>query len=228
MWYGNATFASMKSTIAAFIFDLDGVIVDTARYHYRSWQRLCRSFGFEFTEADNEQLKGASRMHSLEIILELAGETRSEDEKIDMCAKKNSWYLESIQEITNRDTLPGVQSFIKLARQENYLIALGSASKNAVAIIRQLELTSSFDVMIDGNMVAHGKPDPEGFLLAARKLCVRPDQCLVLEDAAKGIQAAQEAGMHTVGIGDSLSLGAADLVIDTLLNQTPESILECI
>lgn len=218
----------MKSPIKAFIFDLDGVIVDTATYHYRSWQHLCKSFGFEFSEADNEQLKGASRMHSLEIILELAGETRSEAEKIKMCAEKNSWYLESIKEITNKDTLPGVQSFIKLARELNYLIALGSASKNAIAIINQLELTSSFDVMIDGNMVKHGKPDPEGFLLAAKKLCVLPRQCLVFEDAAKGIQAAQQAGMHTVGIGDPQSLSAANMVIDTLLHQTPESILECI
>lgn len=216
----------MKSNIKAFIFDLDGVIVDTATYHYRSWQHLCKSFGFEFSEADNEQLKGASRMHSLEIILELAGETRSEEEKIRMCAEKNTWYLESIKEITNQDTLPGVQAFIKLAREANYLIALGSASKNAIAIINQLGLTSFFDVMVDGNMVTKGKPDPEGFLLAAQKLCVKPNHCLVFEDAAKGIQAARKAGMYTVGIGDPRHLGAADMVIETLLNQTPKGILE--
>ena len=206
----------MTEKIKACIFDLDGVIVDTATYHYQSWKKLCKTFGFDFKEADNEPLKGASRMHSLEIILELAGMQKSQAEKALLCEQKNNWYLESIQQMTAAEILPGVEDLLSEMQQEGISIALGSASKNARTILNLIGLNDSFDAIVDGTNVKHGKPDPEVFQLAAQELNVTASHCLVFEDAAKGIEAAHRAGMLAVGIGDQNSLEEADLVIPSL------------
>lgn len=205
----------MKREIRAFIFDLDGVIVDTAKYHYQSWVRLAKTFGYHFKKRDNEALKGVSRMQSLEIILRLAGEKRSSAEKKTMCAQKNEWYLELIQGMTKDDVLPGVNRFIRNLRRQNKKVALGSASKNARTILKQIKMSHLFDAIVDGTNISKGKPDPEVFLKAAKALSVKTEECLVFEDAAKGIEAANAAGMYTIGVGDRKILHEADLVISS-------------
>ncbi|NND08135.1 MAG: beta-phosphoglucomutase [Saprospiraceae bacterium] len=216
----------MIHTIKACIFDLDGVIVDTARYHYLSWKSLFKTMGFDFKEQDNEPLKGASRMHSLEIILDLAGLEKTMSEKDALCRKKNEIYLASIEEMTRNEILPGVAHLIETIQAHDISISLGSASRNARHILDLLEITNRFDAIVDGNDVHRGKPDPEVFLLASEKLGVPPHQCLVIEDAAKGIQAARNAGMLAVGIGDLANLDRADLVLPNLKNMTWTGLLK--
>jgi beta-phosphoglucomutase len=200
-------------TIEAAIFDLDGVIVDTARYHYLAWKRLASELGFDFPIEANERLKGVSRMRSLEIVLETGGLELTESQKAEMADKKNEWYLEYIQEITPAEILPGVISFITRLRSRGVKIALGTASKNAALILERLEITGFFDAMIDGNQVSKAKPDPEVFWACARKIGAEPAKCVVFEDAAAGVQAGKNAGMWVVGVGDGRILQQADLVI---------------
>ncbi len=214
----------MKGDIRGFIFDLDGVIVDTAKYHYQSWVRLAKTFGYHFRKQDNEALKGVSRMQSLEIILRLAGEKRSTAEKEIMCAQKNEWYLELIQGMTKENALPGVNRFIRNLRRRNKKVALGSASKNARTILKQIKMIHLFDAIVDGTNISKGKPDPEVFIKAAKALKVKTEECLVFEDAEKGIEAAKAAGMYTVGVGDRKILHEADLVISTFNQLTWRSI----
>ncbi|MBA2132396.1 beta-phosphoglucomutase [Capillibacterium thermochitinicola] len=202
----------MKKTAAA-IFDLDGVIVDTAKYHYLAWKRLAAELGFDFSEADNERLKGVSRMRSLEILLEIGGVTATEQEKTVMAAKKNDWYLQYIQKITPAELLPGVVPFLEDLRARGIKVALASASKNARVILSRLEIEPYFDAIVDGNRVAKAKPDPEIFLTAAADLGVVPAHCVVFEDAAAGVEAGKKAGMFVVGIGDRRNLPEADLVL---------------
>ncbi len=204
------------------IFDLDGVIVDSAKYHYLAWQRLASTFGYSFSQSHNELLKGVSREESLNIILDLAGIKRSEEEKEKLRALKNKWYLEYISTITPNEILPGVLEFIQSLRRNHFKVALGSASKNASRILKVLQIENLFDVITDGNMVKHAKPDPEVFLLAADKLDSLPQNCVVFEDAPKGITAAKRAGMMAIGIGDGEALAEADYVVKDLKNMTLE------
>lgn len=205
-------------TITAVLFDLDGVIVDTAKFHYLAWKRLADSLDIPFTEKDNERLKGVSRMESLTIILSLARNSihyTPGDMGIFM-EKKNRWYVQYIETLSRADLLPGFMPVITWCRNTGRKTAIVSASKNTDTIVDKLGIRDLFDTIVDGNRVTRAKPDPEGFLLAAQDLGVPPEQCLVIEDAAAGIQGAVAAGMHSVGIGDPGLLASADSVVPAL------------
>lgn len=205
-------FSSMRGAL----FDLDGVIVDTARHHYLAWRRLADRLGFEFTEAHNERLKGVSRARSLEILLEVGGVAATPVEREEMAARKNAWYVESISRLDARDILPGADDYLRRLRVRGVRVALGSASKNAPLILDRLGIAGLFDAIVDGNHVSKAKPDPEVFLVGARRLGLAPADCVVFEDAEAGVEAARRAGMRVVGIGDPVALGAADLVVPGL------------
>jgi beta-phosphoglucomutase len=206
--------------IEGIIFDLDGVIVDTAVYHYRAWKKLADEMGFPFTEDDNERLKGVSRMESLRILLEIGKKDLSEEEKKKLAEKKNKIYVESISGMGKEEILPGVMSFIQELKKEEIPFSLGSASKNAPLILKNIELYDSFDAIVDGNDVAKAKPDPQVFLLGAEKLQVDPEACIVFEDAQSGIEAAKAAGMFAVAVGEKAKLDGADYYINTMENLT--------
>jgi len=195
------------------IFDLDGVIVDTARFHYIAWKELAKGLGFDFTEEDNEQLKGVSRMTSLEILLKIGGISLSEEEKLRYAEEKNQLYLTYVQRMTPEDVLPGVLDFLLNLREKGIGIALGSASKNAPLILERVGLTSLFNAVVDGTMVSEAKPDPQVFQTAARMLGLSPENCIVFEDARAGIEAAHRAGMKAVGIGSKSQLPEAEQVV---------------
>lgn len=199
--------------LKACIFDLDGVIVDTARYHFFSWKRLAGELGFEFTIDHNEQLKGVSRMTSLNILLDVGQVEVSEERKIKLAEKKNKWFVEYILAMTPDEIFPGVKSFLIELRKENIKVVLGSASKNANTILEQIHLKTFFDYIVDGNMVSHAKPNPEVFLKGAEGVNVLPEQCLVFEDAVAGVEAAHNGGMKCFGVGDPFILHKADMVI---------------
>lgn len=204
------------STIKACIFDLDGVIVDTAVYHYKAWKRLANHLGFDFTEEENEKLKGVSRVRSLQLILEWGGVAKSAEEQAQLADLKNSWYVEMIQEMQPEEILPGAKEFLVAVRQAGLKTALGSASKNSRTILEKVGLIELFDVIIDGNTVSASKPDPEVFLRGAESLGLDPSVCVVFEDAIAGVQAAIAGGMKVVGIGDEKTLTGANLVISGL------------
>jgi beta-phosphoglucomutase len=202
--------------LKACIFDLDGVIVDTAKYHFMAWRRLAKELGFEFTLADNEALKGVSRMASLEILLRVGGLMPGEKEKEELAARKNRWYVEFITGMTPDEILPGSIRLLKQLRQEGILTAIGSASKNARTILDGIKITDMFDVIVDGNKIHTAKPDPEVFVTGARELNTNPSCCVVFEDAQAGVEAALAGGMKCVGVGDPKLLGKADMVIPNL------------
>lgn len=206
------------------IFDLDGVIVDTARYHFLAWQRLAKELGFEFTENDNEALKGVSRMASLEILLRVGGITKSPEEKEELAARKNGWYVEYISKMTPGEILPGSVRLLKALRREGILTAIGSASRNAGMILDGIRMRELFDVVIDGNKIHSAKPDPEVFVRGAQEMNLPPSCCIVFEDAQAGIEAAIAGGMKCVGVGDPGLLGRADMVIPDLSKITVEQL----
>ncbi len=193
----------------AFIFDLDGVIVDTARYHFFAWQKIAAELGVEFTPEHNEKLKGVSRVRSLEIILELGKITAREDDRQRWLHQKNEDYLDYIANMNDSEILPGVMHTLKFLKRNNQPIALGSASKNARPILQKVGILDYFDAIVDGNDVTNAKPDPEVFLQAARQLGATPGDSIVFEDSEAGIDAANIAGMTSVGIGDSKILHRA-------------------
>lgn len=199
--------------IKACIFDLDGVIVDTAHYHFLAWRRLAKEIGIDLTIEDNERLKGVSRMQSLEIILELGGISLSEHDKETLANKKNSWFVDYLERMAPEEIFPGVKSLIKDLRGLGIKVALASSSKNAKTVIQLLHIHQEFDTVVDGTMITHSKPDPEIFLLAAKKLNIDPKDCLVFEDAEAGVEAALAAGMKCVGVGSPVQLGNANKVI---------------
>ena len=199
--------------IEACIFDLDGVIVDTARYHYIAWKNIAEELGFVFSKDDNERLKGIGRLESLNILLQIGNINLEEGEKNRLATIKNEFYLKLIEEMKPEEILPGVTDFLKDLRKNKIRIALGSASKNAPFILERTNLTAYFDAIIDGNMVSKAKPDPEVFLKGATQLGIEPAKCLVFEDAQAGIEAAINAGMHCIGIGEHENLKGADFVI---------------
>ena len=199
--------------ISACIFDLDGVVVDTAKYHYIAWKSLANELGFDFTEEDNERLKGVSRMTSLDILLGIGKVELDEATKLKLAEKKNKNYLEYILKMTPDEILPGVKEFMNELRSKGVKIALGSASKNAMTILNQLELTNYFDAIVDGTHVSNAKPDPEVFLKGAQLLKVDPANCVVFEDAEAGVEAAINGNMKCVGIGSPEVLGKANIVV---------------
>jgi len=199
--------------IKACIFDLDGVIIDTAKYHFLAWKRLAEELGIPFTPEHNERLKGVSRMRSLDILLELGGRKMDDQEKEALAARKNKWFVEYINQVKPEDTYPGVRELVRKMRQKGLKTGLASSSKNAGTVIRRIEMEKEFDTMVDGTMIKHTKPDPEIFLLAASRLKTPPSECVVFEDAEAGVEAAVNAGMRAVGIGSASQLGKANLVI---------------
>lgn len=209
----------------ACIFDLDGVICDTAKYHYLAWKKLADSLGITFTEDDNEQLKGVSRIESLKILLSLGDVSFSENEMIELAKKKNNWYKEYIRTISEDEILEGVLDFIKQLKKDNIKIALGSVSKNAPEILENLKITSYFDAIIDGNVVTKAKPAPDVFLAGAEALSLPPSSCLVFEDAVSGVVAAHSAGMKCIGIGKKEILSSADYVITDFKNHSIEELV---
>lgn len=196
----------------AFIFDLDGVIVDTARYHFLAWQKLAQELGIEFTPHHNEELKGVSRVRSLDIILELGQVTASQEDKNHWLKQKNDDYLSYLKDIDNSEILPGVMPILQFLKENNQPIALGSASKNARPILEKTGIINYFDAIVDGNDVTNAKPDPEVFLQAAIKLTVKPENAIVFEDSVAGIQAANIAKMTSIGIGDATILHEAKYI----------------
>jgi len=208
------------NTIEACIFDLDGVIVDTAVYHYKAWKRLANELGFDFTEEDNEKLKGVSRMASLNLILGWGGVTKTDAEKEELATRKNDWYVDMINKMTPGEVLPGAKEFVELCKSDGIKTALGSASKNSMTILEKVDITHLFDVVIDGNKVSKAKPDPEVFLKGAEALGIEPQYCVVFEDAIAGIEAAKAGGMKAIGIGDPKVLHEADLVVSGLNEMT--------
>jgi len=209
--------------IKACIFDLDGVVVDTAKYHFIAWKELAKGMNFEFTEKDNERLKGVSRMTSLDILLEIGNVSLSQEEKLALAEQKNVEYLEYIYKMGPEEILPGVKDFILDLRAKGIKIALGSASKNAKLILERLEITSLFDALVDGTMVSNAKPDPQVFTLGAELVKVENEECIVFEDAVAGLQAAHNANMKCVGVGDAETLSEADWNIEGFENIKPEA-----
>jgi len=192
-----------------FIFDLDGVIVDTAKYHYLAWKKLAKKLGFEFTHEQNELFKGVSRKRCLEILLEIGAIKVTQEQFDRWMIEKNQDYLVYIEEMDASEILPDVPKVLNYLKDKNISIALGSASKNAKPILEKVNLLSYFDVIVDGNNVTKAKPDPEVFLIAAQQLGVPAENCIVFEDAVAGIRAANAAKMISIGIGDARVLSEA-------------------
>ena len=195
-----------------FIFDLDGVIVDTARYHFLAWQKIASELGIEFTPEHNEHLKGVSRVRSLDIILELGKINASQEDKNKWLLQKNEDYLSYLVNMDQSEVLVGVMPILKFLKDNNQLIALGSASKNARPILEKTGILNYFDAIVDGNDVTNAKPDPEVFLQAAKLLNIKPENAIVFEDSVAGIQAANIANMTSVGIGDENILNEAKYI----------------
>ena len=200
------------------IFDLDGVLVDTAKYHYLAWKQLAAQLGFEFTLEQNEALKGVSRMRSLEILLADGGLTGkfTDAEMEKLAAEKNEIYVRYIRELKQEELFPGVVETFRAMKAADVKIALGSASKNASMILDRLQITPYFDAIIDGTKVTKEKPDPEVFLLAAQELGIAPCDCVVFEDSQAGIEAAKSADMLAVGVGTQAQLPKADLLVSNV------------
>jgi len=199
--------------IRACIFDLDGVIVDTASHHFVAWRQLADELGVPFSEEDNEALKGVSRVDSLEYILNKGGLVLDEATKVRLMDRKNAHYLELAGQTTPEDSLPGVVSLIDELKGSGMKVALGSSSKNAEMILTRLKLIDRFDALVDGNHITLSKPDPEVFLMGAKALNLAPEHCLVFEDAQSGIDAANAGGFPVIGIGSADSLSKAAAVI---------------
>jgi len=202
----------------AFIFDLDGVIVDTAKYHFMAWQKLADSLDILFTPEQNEELKGVSRVRSLEIILQLGNVTASEEEKQKWLTQKNEDYLSYIEKMDESEILPAVRETLEFIKENGQHIALGSASKNARPILEKVGLLHFFDVIVDGNDVTNAKPDPEVFVRASKLLGVSNENAIVFEDSVAGIQAANIAGMLSIGIGEKNVLKEAKYCFPNFLH----------
>ncbi|MGB1122215.1 MAG: beta-phosphoglucomutase [Flavobacteriales bacterium] len=199
--------------IRACIFDLDGVIVDTASHHFVAWRQLADELGVPFSEEDNEALKGVSRVDSLEYILNKGGLVLDAATKVRLMDRKNAHYLELAGQTTPEDALPGVVNLIDELKATGIKVALGSSSKNAEMILTRLNLIDRFDALVDGNHITLSKPDPEVFLMGAKALNLAPEQCLVFEDAQSGIDAANAGGFPVIGVGNAVSLSKAAAVI---------------
>ena len=207
-------------TKKAIIFDLDGVIVDTAKYHYIAWRKIAKDLGFDFSEKENENLKGVSRVQSLKFILQKGNISLSQKEKEELLIAKNEHYLGLISNMDDSELLEGIKELLSELHKEKIAFALGSASKNARRILDALQLTPLFGAIVDGTDVSKAKPDPEVFLIAAKKLCFTPKNCIVIEDSKAGIEAANSVDMISVGIGSAEVLGEADYVLDNTTKLT--------
>ncbi|MGD9909010.1 MAG: beta-phosphoglucomutase [Candidatus Izemoplasmatales bacterium] len=198
------------------IFDLDGVIVSTDLFHYQAWSKLAEREGIFFNREINHRLRGVSRKESLEIILEQSKKTYSEDEKEEMMTFKNDIYKESLSALSEKDILPGILDFLDYLEEKGIKKAIGSSSKNTRAILNYIGLTFRFDAIVDGTMITNSKPDPEVFTKAGIALNVIPRECLVIEDAVAGIEAAKRAQMSAVAVSDALKCKIADYYVTDL------------
>lgn len=210
------------------IFDLDGVIVDTAKFHYLAWRKLANDLGFDITLEQNEQLKGVSRVHSLEQILKWENKTVSKSDFEHLLITKNEDYLERISGMTEDDLLPGVKKVLDYLTENNIPFTLGSASKNARPILKNLKIYDRFEAIVDGNDVQKAKPDPEVFLIASEKLNMDPEDCIVFEDSVAGVEAAKRAKMMSIGIGEEEVLSGADHIFDDFTQIKIEFIKEIV
>lgn len=203
--------------ILGVVFDLDGVIVDTAEFHYIAWKSLGKKLGIEIDRSFNEKLKGVSRMDSLDRILEVKGlkDTMPLQEKEALAKEKNDEYVKLINTIRPSDMLPGIKDFLEDLKRNNIRIGLASASKNALPVLKRLDAEKYFDYVADPNLCKKSKPAPDIFLLASKGLHLRPENCIGVEDAAAGIEGINSAGMFSVGIGDKKILKDADLVLNS-------------
>ena len=200
----------MTGKIEGFIFDLDGVITDTAEYHFKSWQKLADEEDLFFNREVNEQLRGVSRMESMDIILD--GKKVSEDLKKEWTDRKNAYYQEYLEEISKDDILDDMEAKIERLKADGFKIAVGSSSRNARKVLKHLQISDLFDTIADGNSVDNAKPAPDLFLHAAKNLGLEPEKCVVLEDAESGVEAALAANMKAVGVGPETRVGKAHLV----------------
>lgn len=214
----------MSEKIGAFIFDLDGVLTDTAEFHFQAWKRLAEEEGIPFSRQDNEALRGIPRRESLNLLLK--GRQITEEQAQAWMERKNSYYVSRISQMTPADLLPGALDFLNEIRKRQIKIAVASASKNASLVISRLGINNMIDALCDGYSVEKQKPAPDLFLYAARQLSVPPPNCVVVEDAEAGIMAAKAAGMRSLGIGPIERVGAADLVLPDLAHARLETLLE--
>lgn len=225
IYWQQATTKRRKLMIEACIFDLDGVIVDTAKYHFIAWRRLANELGFDFSEEENEKLKGVSRIDSLNLILQWGGIEMSEDKKQEWATRKNDWYREYILKMGADEMLEGVREFLDQLKANDIKYALGSASKNAGTVMKQIGLENEFQAIIDGTKTTKGKPDPQVFQMGADAMGVAPENCIVFEDAAKGVEAALNGGFYAVGVGKPEHLAKAHMVISGFKNLGWQDIL---
>jgi len=215
----------MDNKNIACLFDLDGVLVDTAVYHYQAWKKLANSLGFDFSHAQNEQLKGVNRMRSLDMILAWGEVTKSTEEKEELATLKNSWYVDMISKMSASEVLPGSLELLVALKERRIKIALGSASKNSGLILERTNLAHFFDAIVDGNSVTSSKPDPEVFLKGAEMLDTAATDCIVFEDASAGVQAAIAAKMKVVGVGDAENLPGANVIVKDLSGITVDELI---
>ncbi len=201
-------------SLKACIYDLDGVITDTAKYHYQSWKWVADQLEYHLTEKQNQKLKGVGRKESLEKIIKWSGNRISEAYKQRYLLKKNAMYLEFIDTMTPDEVFPGFKEFNDLAKVQGIKVAIGSSSRNAIRIIDKLDLVLEFHAIVDGGMTENSKPEPDIFLLAAEKLQCDPSECLVIEDSQAGLTAAKKAGMKSILYGEDKGLKGAHLQID--------------
>ena len=206
--------------IKGFIFDLDGVITDTAELHFQAWKKLADDIGWAFDREVNEKLRGVSRMDSIHIIKNHNNAEVPEERLLELTTLKNDIYVESLNQMTSSDYLPGAQELLNLLRKEGFLVALGSASRNSSKVLEQLQAKKYFDVIGDGNSVSKSKPAPDIFLFGAEQLGLKPEECIVYEDAESGVDAAKAGGFHSVGIGPDERVGHADIRFDTIKEAT--------
>ena len=204
----------MMSKIKGVIFDLDGVLVSTDEFHYQGWARLAVDEGIPFTREDNHRQRGVSRMESLEVLLENGDETYTDEQKLEMATRKNGYYVEFLQDLTPADALPGAREILAALRKAGVKLAVGSSSRNTPLIMEKVDICGFFDAVADGNDITRSKPDPEVFLLAAERLGLKPEECVVVEDAEAGVEAARRGGMRVVGVGPA-ELGACDARVNT-------------
>ena len=214
----------MMSKIKGVIFDLDGVLVSTDEFHYQGWARLAVDEGIPFTREDNHRQRGVSRMESLEVLLENGDETYTDEQKLEMATRKNGYYVEFLQDLTPADALPGAREILAALRKAGVKLAVGSSSRNTPLIMEKVDICGFFDAVADGNDITRSKPDPEVFLLAAERLGLKPEECVVVEDAEAGVEAARRGGMRVVGVGPA-ELGACDARVNTTAALTVDLLL---
>ena len=216
----------MPFQLEACLFDLDGVIVDTAKYHFTAWQRLAEELGVAFDHADNDQLKGVSRVDSLEYILGKGNLDLDNDTKVRLMDRKNTWYLEQVDGMTPGEMFPGIVAFLDELRAAGVGVALGSSSRNAPLILERCGIADRFDAVVDGNSITFSKPDPEVFLKGADALKVKPANTVVFEDALSGVEAALNGGFRVVGLGAEGALPKSNFMLQGFEGFTMAQLVE--